>query len=332
MARPLRVDLPGAIQHVTNRGNNRQDIFLGDTDKALFLELFIAEADRCGWLIHDYCLMDNHFHLLVETPEANLSQGMQRFQTTYVQRFNRKHGRTGHLFGGRFGSQVVEGGGYLMEVARYIVLNPVRAGMVERPEDYRWSSYGAKAGVDSAPPWLSTNGLLHFSRDVEEGRVGYREFVMARLDSTEEPSFLRKLCYGSEAFVQRVQSWIDAKKPSTEHPRYQRDIGRPSVDAITGAVCSVLGRTPEELKTKRGDLSRMVFAELGYWEGLRTLREIARELGLRSAAHVSNLVRRCREERGRDPKLQSIVAECLGLARQHAPPLPEHYLARVLPT
>ena len=333
MARQLRVDLPGAIQHVTNRGNNREDIFFGDVDKALFLELFVAEADRCGWLIHDYCLMDNHFHLLVETPEANLSLGMQRLQTRYAQQTNKRHGRTGHLFGGRFGSQVVEGGGYLMEVARYIVLNPVRARMVERPEDYRWSSYRAKAGLESTPPpWLSMKGLLHFSRDEEEGMVGYREFVMARLDSTEEPSFLRKLAHGSEAFVQGVQDWIDEKKRSTEHPRYQRDVGRPSVDVIAGAVCTVFDQTPEELKTKRGDLSRMVFAELSYWEGLRPLREIAGRLGLRSAAHISNLVRRCRKERSRDPKLQSIVAECLALAREHAPPLPEHYLARVLPT
>ncbi len=332
MARQLRVDLPGAIQHVTNRGNNREDIFLGNLDKAFFLELFEAEADRCGWLIHDYCLMDNHFHLLIETPEANLSVGMQRLQTKYAQRFNKRHDRTGHLFGGRFGSQVVEGGAYLMEVARYIVLNPVRAGMVERPEDYEWSSYRAKAGIDPAEPWLSMNGLLHFSRDEDEGRAGYREFIMARVEGAEEPSFLGKLCYGSETFVETVQAWIDEKKRSTEHPRYQRDVGRPSVDAITGAVCEVMGRTPEELKTKRGDLARMVFAELGYWEGLRTLREIARELGLRSAAHVSNLARRCREQRSRDPKLQSIVAQCVAVARKHAPPLPEHYLARALPT
>lgn len=329
MARPLRVDLPGAIQHVTNRGNNRENIFYEDADKELFLHLVVAEAERCGWLIHDYALMDNHFHLLIETPEANLSRGMQRLQTTYVQRFNRKYRRVGHLFQGRFGSQIVEGGVYLMEVARYIVLNPVRAGIVEHPEDDRWTSYRAKAGLDPAPPWLSMKGLCHFGRDPDEAREQYRKFIEARVGSTEEPSFLKKLAYGSEAFIQRVQEWIDSEERSKEHPRYQRDIGRPPIDAITAAVCRVLGRTPDELRTKRGDLSRLVFAELGYWEGLRTLREIARELGLQSAAHVSNLVRRCREERRRDPVLRRLVDECLALARQKAPPLPEHYRARV---
>ncbi|MDX1584604.1 MAG: transposase, partial [Thermoanaerobaculia bacterium] len=165
MARPLRIDLPGAIQHVTNRGNNRENIFYDEGDKEAFLYLVIEEAERCGWLIHDYALMDNHFHLLIETPEVNLSRGMQRLETTYVQRFNRKYCRTGHLFGGRFGSQLVEGGAYQMEVARYIVLNPVRAEIVERPEDYRWTSYRAKAGLDPAPGWLSMNGLHHFGRD-----------------------------------------------------------------------------------------------------------------------------------------------------------------------
>jgi putative transposase len=329
MARPLRVDLPGAIQHVTNRGNDRQDIFRGDADKALFMELFVEEADRCGWLIHDYALMDNHFHLLVETPEANLSRGMQRLQTRYVQRFNRNHGRTGHLFGGRFGSQIVEGGGYLMEVARYIALNPVRAGMVERPEDYRWTSYRAKAGLEAPPPWLSMSGLFHFERDIELARKPYVEFVMAGVGVTEDPPFLKKLCYGSESFVNRVQEWIDSETRSTEHPRYQRDIGRPPVGAIKAAVCAVTGRTPEELRTRRGDVARLVFAEIGYWEGLRTLQDIAQELGLRSAAHVSSLVRRCREQRRRDPALQKIVDDCLELARQKAPPLPEHYLSRV---
>jgi putative transposase len=328
MARPLRVDLPGAIQHVTNRGNDRQDIFRSDEDKALFMEMFVEEADRCGWLIHDYALMDNHFHLLVETPEANLSRGMQRLQTKYVQQFNRNHGRTGHLFGGRFGSQIVEDGRYLMEVARYIVLNPVRAGMVGRPEDYRWTSYRTKAGLETAEPWLSMNGLFHFDRDIELAREPYREFVMAGIGVTEDPPFLKKLCYGSESFVDRVQEWIDSEKRSPEHPRYQRDIGRPPVGAIKAAVCAVMGRTPEDLKTRRGDQARLVFAEIGYWEGLRTLQDIAEELGLRSASHVSSLVRRCRKQRLHDPDLQKIVDDCLELARKKAPPLPEHYLSR----
>lgn len=334
MARPLRLQVPGGIYHLTNRGNDGQLIFRDESDKALFLDLVVEEVERCGWILHDYALMDNHFHLLVELTEPRLSAGMQRLQTTYVQRFNRKYRRTGHLFGGRFYSKMVEGGGYLMEVSRYIALNPVRAGMVERPEEYRWSSYRAKAGYEPPPPWLSMAGLSHFSRNLEEAKLGYREFVSARVAHAAEDAeslarrIVGQICFGSEGFVQWVQSLIDAEPRSTEHPRYQRDIGRPPISAIMGAVCERLGVTPEEVRGRRGDLSRMVFAMLGYWEGLRTLREIARELGLRSYAHVSNLVKRCREQCRVDRRLAEIVDDCRNAALAHAPPLPEHYRAR----
>ena len=331
MARPLRLQVPGGIYHVTNRGNDRHDIFRDEGDKDVFLSLVVAEIERCGWLLHDYALLDNHFHLLIETPEPNLSRGMQRLETTWAQRFNRRYGRRGHLFQGRYDSKLVEGGAYLMEVSRYIALNPVRAGIVERPEQYRWSSYGAKAGYAPAPAWLSMEGLFHFSRDSGEARLMYREFVEARVEESESyPAKVRgKLFYGSEIFGQWVQALIDSEPRSSEHPRYQRDVARPPISAIMGAVCERLGLTPEELRGRRGDLSRRVFAMLGYWEGLRTLREIARELGLRSQAHVSNLVRRCREECRIDPRLATIVEECRTAALAHAPPLPEHYRARI---
>ena len=333
MARPLRLQFPGGIYHVMNRGNNRQKIFLDDADKALFLAFVIEEIERCGWKLHDYALMDNHFHLLIETPEPNLSTGMHRLESTYAQQFNKRHGRTGHLFGGRYKSFLVEGGGYLMEVARYIVLNPVRAGMVAHPRDYAWSSYRAKAGYEDPPPWLTMSGLYHFDRDLEKAKAGYREFVDAAIGNPEiETDFLSRIVgqivFGSGQFVQTIQAMIDSEERSTEHPRYQRDIGRPPVSAIMAAVCKRLEVTPEELRERRGHLSRMVFATLGYWEGLRTLREIAQELGLRSYAHVSNLVRRCRRECNKDPVLKRIVEECRAAAQAHAPPLPEHYRSR----
>ena len=333
MARPLRLQLEGGIYHVMNRGNNGQLIFMDGADKALFIALLVGEIERCGWKLHDYALMDNHFHLLVETPEANLSSGMHNLEGTYAQAFNRRHKRRGHLFGDRFKSPLVEGGGYLMEVARYIALNPVRAGMVEHPRDYAWSSYRAKAGHETPPPWLTMSGLYHFDRDIEQAQAGYREFVEVAIGDAEiEKDFMSRIVgqivFGSEQFVQKIQAIIDSEERSTEHPRYQRDIGRPPLSAIEAAVCERLDVTPEELRAKRGDLSRMVFAMLGYWEGLRTLREIAGELGLRSYAHVSNLVRRCRRECEKDTVLNRIVEECRAAAQAHAPPLPEHYRSR----
>lgn len=329
MARPLRIDYPGALQHVTNRGNNGERIFGGDDDKERFLALVIEEAERCGWMIHDYALMDNHFHLLIETPRANLSRGMQRLQTRYVQRFNAINGRTGHLFGGRFWSRPVEDGRYAMEVSRYIALNPVRAGMCARPEESRWSSYRAKAGLDKAPRWLSMRSLLDFDRDPIVAQDDFRRFVEGAIELPPTPSFLRRSYYGSDDFGLSVQAWVDREERSLEHPRDERECARPPLESITTAVCEVMERTPADLQTsRRGDHARLILAELGYWEGLRTLREIAVVLGLRSPSHVSSMVRRSRRTRQADSRLQSEFIACRNVARQLAPPLHDHDRAR----
>jgi putative transposase len=329
MARPLRLELPWGLYHVFNRGNERKDIFRNDEDRNDFLALMLGERERCNWIIHDFALMDNHFHLVIETPEANLSKGMQRLEGTYAQRFNKRHDRCGHLFGGRFKSKLVEKESYLLALSRYVALNPVEAGMVERPEDYRWSSYRAKAGYEEAPAWLEMSGLDQLGPDREAAQAEYRAFVEAKIgvEDTIWDNLVGQVFLGSAAFIERVQELIDQTPRSSEHPRSQRDVGRPSISAVMGAVCEALGLNPEQVRERRGHVARMVFAELGYWEGLRTLREIARELGLRSAGHVSNLIRRCRLLRETDEDLRLLVNECLTLARAHAPPLPPHYLS-----
>lgn len=132
MARPLRLEFPGAIYHVTSRGNARNAIFLDDEDRVLFLACLGAVVTRFGWWCHAYCLMDNHYHLLIETPEGDLSRGMRQLNGVYTQRFNRRHGRAGHVFQGRFKAIVVDRDSYLLELCRYVVLNPIRAGMVSQ--------------------------------------------------------------------------------------------------------------------------------------------------------------------------------------------------------
>lgn len=132
MARPLRLEFPGAIYHVTARGNARNAIFLDDEDRALFLGGLGEVVTRFGWLCHAYCLMDNHYHLLIETPEGNLSLGMRQLNGIYTQRFNQRHGCVGHVFQGRFKAIVVDRDSYLLELCQYAVLNPIRAGMVEQ--------------------------------------------------------------------------------------------------------------------------------------------------------------------------------------------------------
>src|SRR5512135_2237813 len=140
MARPLRIEYPGALHHITARGNARKRIYKNDADREAFLETLRDVVKRFGWVCHAYCLMDNHYHLLIETPEGNLSRGMRQLNGIFTQRLNRRHGRVGHLFQGRFKAIVVERESYLLELCRYVVLNPIRAGMVTHLERYPWSS------------------------------------------------------------------------------------------------------------------------------------------------------------------------------------------------
>ncbi|UCF90286.1 MAG: transposase, partial [Desulfobacterales bacterium] len=156
MARPLRVEYPGAFYHVINRGNNQEKIFETDRDKEKFLEYLAKAAERFSIVIHTYCLMNNDFHLLVETSEANLSLAMQWVNISYATYFNRKHGRHGHLFQGRFKAILIDADAYLEHLSRYIHLNPVRAEMVSSPADYTWSSYLAFIGTQKAPRFLET--------------------------------------------------------------------------------------------------------------------------------------------------------------------------------
>ena len=177
MARPLRLEFPGAVYHLTARGNARQDVFLDDADRARFLALLGREIDQQRWRCYAYCLMDNHYHLVIETPEANLSTGMRRLNGVYTQAINRGHDRVGHLFQGRYQSILVEREPYLMELCRYVVLNPVRAGVTARFGDWRWSSYRA-TGLGAKPPaWLDAASVLaRFDGDGAAARAGYEKW------------------------------------------------------------------------------------------------------------------------------------------------------------
>src|SRR5260370_19760894 len=185
MARAIRIQFPGAVHHITSRGNERRRIFRADADRRKFLELLAEAVSRFAWSLTGWVLMSNHFHLVLETPEhLTLSEGMQWLNGTYADWFNRKYKRVGHLFQGRFKSFLIEKEADLLEVLRYVVLNPVRAGMVERPEAYRWSSYRATAGVEAAPEWLDVDAALAlFAPDAALARTYYRELVLAGIGS-----------------------------------------------------------------------------------------------------------------------------------------------------
>ena len=160
MSRPIRIEFEGALYHVTSRGDRREAIYEDDGDRRQFLETLGQVAVDFNWVCHAYCLMDNHYHLVIETPDGNLSKGMRQLNGVFTQYSNRRHRRSGHLFQGRFKAILVDRDGYLLELARYVVLNPVRAGMVRAPRQWPWSSYRAMIGEQDSPPWLATDALL----------------------------------------------------------------------------------------------------------------------------------------------------------------------------
>jgi REP-associated tyrosine transposase len=155
VARPRRVIEPGGIYHVTTRGNNREQVVWDDRDRAILLGAITQAARRYGWVVLAYCLMTNHFHLIVQVPSGGLSEGMRLLNGGFARRMNARHGRVGHLFQNRFHATHIRRDAHLLEACRYVVLNPVRAGICERPEQWRWSSYRACAGLELAPPFLA---------------------------------------------------------------------------------------------------------------------------------------------------------------------------------
>ncbi len=229
MARPLRVEFAGAFYHVTSRGNARSDIFLDERDRAAFLDVVGRVVKRMYWRCHAYCLMGNHYHLLIETREPNLARGMRHLNGIYTQRFNWRHKRTGHVFQGRYDAILVDRDSYLLELARYIVLNPVRAGFTGNPRRWKWSSYRATAGVVAIPVWLTTAEILgQFGQSVARSRRAYVEFVDQGRNSPSVWERLRQRIFlGSDDFIHCVLRNAAPDERLSEVPRLQRRLVRP---------------------------------------------------------------------------------------------------------
>lgn len=218
VARPLRIAFEGALYHVTSRGNARAPIFLGDADRYLFLDVVGEVVVRHRWGCHAYCLMDNHYHLVLDTPRADLSSGMRQLNGLYTQRFNRRHGSVGHVFQGRFKGILVERESHLLELARYVVLNPVRAGLTTCAEDYRWSSLRATVGLCAAPSWLALDATL----EAFGSTARYLEFVREGIGRESPWTALRGSVLGSERFLREVGSHVEMKAAEREIPRRDR--------------------------------------------------------------------------------------------------------------
>jgi putative transposase len=229
MARPLRLELAGGLYHVTSRGDGRENIYLSDEDRIAWLDTLAQVCARFKWVCHAYCQMSNHYHLLIETPEANLSNGMRQLNGVYTQRFNRTHHRVGHVFQGRFKAILVEKDSYLLELARYVVLNPLRAKMVKRLEQWPWSSYMATSGQVATPDWLQCEFILsQFSAQRARAIVKYAAFVHEGTGGKGLPNMWSQLqgqiYLGSEVFITNMQALVDKQSASAEIPRVQRQI------------------------------------------------------------------------------------------------------------
>ena len=222
MSRPLRVEFSGALYHVTSRGNARSDIYLQDADRRVFLDLLEVTCKQFNWAVHAYCLMSNHYHLLVETPDANLAKGMRHLNGVYTQKFNQMHRRVGHLYQGRYKAIIVQRETYLLELSRYIVLNPVRARMVHSAEQWPWSSYRSCAGLEEVSTcyhWL----LSFFGDDEKEACDNYCDFISEGLNQPSPFEELKNQVYlGDDAFVEKIRYKIDVGKDLTEVPSIQR--------------------------------------------------------------------------------------------------------------
>jgi len=273
MTRPLRIEYPGAVYHITARGNARQDIFLDDEDREEFLELVALVVERFNWLCHAYCLMTNHYHLLVETGDPTLSRGMRHLNGVYTQRFNRHHGRAGHIFQGRYKAILVEKEAHLLELARYVVLNPVRAKMGRSFKDCKWSSYRATAGMESPAPFLTTDWILsQFGSTSTAARQAYRRFVSEGRGETVWENLRGQICFGNDEFIESHVP--EGSGMLREIPRKQRLINRPPLE-------KVLTEEPAS------HAIAIAYREYGY-----KLKEIADCLGV----HYSTVSRRLRRQ------------------------------------
>lgn len=268
MARPLRVEYPGALYHVISRGNAQQPIFLTDHDRYNFLRNLKACIELHNLICHAYCLMDNHYHLLIETPDGNLSKGMRDINGNYTQAFNATNRRVGHVLQGRYKAFVIEKEHYLLEVSRYIVNNPVKAKMVDQAHEYRWSSYRATSGHRAKPSWLETDFTLSFfSKEKQAAQKQFRRFVKEGIDNESPYNELQHgFILGSPQFVSYLWEKTVGSEEMKEIPRHQRFVGRPTLFEIF-----------EDVQTVEQRNDAIVFARFrcGY---LTT--EIANQLGI----------------------------------------------------
>jgi putative transposase len=314
MIRPLRIEYPNAWYHVMNRGRRGEDIFSGKKDAKIFTALLQEAAELWDVRISAYCLMGNHYHLLIQTPQSNLSRFMRHINGVYTQRYNRLHGHDGQLFRGRFKSILVEEDSYLLELVRYIHRNPLRAGMVEKISEHEWSSHIGYTSSAKKWTWLYKDFILAMlSSEIGNGRRAYKKF-MAEEDSEEISDLFEKKKWpallGSEDFVGWVKkTFLEEKK----HPQVPES-GRlaPELDQIKKAVCAAYGVDEKALlATQRGKSNepRSVAIYLGRILRKDSLPALGKAFGMTGYSPAGSAIERVRKKLPKDKQLQKRIKQ-----------------------
>jgi len=305
MARPLRITYPGAFYHVTSRGNERKNIFKSKKDREQFLEYLASATFRYDAVIHTYCLMENHYHLLLETPSANLSQIMRHINGAYTTYFNIKHKRAGHLLQGRFKAILVDKDAYAKELSRYIHLNPVRAKIVDAPEKYEWSSYQYYIGLKKSPAWLKKDFILgYFGCKIKEATFEYKKFVRRLLKKEYESPLVQVVgsaVLGGNEFIDFIKNnYLVDKKKSKDIPSIKSLSWKPELDEIFDVIDIVLNMDPTLVRNVK-----MYFAR--HYSG-KPLKDIAKYFNIGDSG-VSQASRRISMKICKDRNLKKTIEQ-----------------------
>ena len=314
MSRPLRIQFPHAVYHVTARGNERKSIVRDDADRNRFVQILADMIEQYHVLCHAWVLMDNHYHLLIETPDANLSRAIRHLNGVYTQAFNRRHHRAGHLFQGRFKAILVDKETYLLELCRYVALNPVRAGMVKHPRSWRWSSYRATSGEALNPSWLTVDWLLgQLAGQRKRAREVYRQFVSEGIKQPESPwpRLMGQIYLGSDAFLKKMQGHLERKKDS-EIPMMHRRPAVPKLEDLLGRVARAYGKKADEMikPTRRPSEARQVAIYLARRVAGLDLKAVAKTFGMGYTGvsrRVSGVARRIEEDKSLGKRIREIL-------------------------
>ncbi len=312
MARPLRIEYNGALYHITARGNERNPIYREEGDYQKFLDLLSELPQRYSIFMHGYILMGNHYHLLIETPKGNITKVMHYLNATYTGYFNKKYGRAGHLLQGRYKGLLIEKERYLLSVSRYIHLNPVRAGICRKPEEYSWSSYPEYIRRDKKNTWLTTDWILgQYSRDEAKARRFYKAFVNEGLTLRENPfkDLKEGLILGSENFIDEIRKKIGIKK-HREIPESKRLIRSIKYKDVITVVAKRFETGEQEIREagKRENLARKISLYLLRRHTDQRNEDIAGYYGIGYTA-VSQAASRVKREMEKNKELRKIVQE-----------------------